>query len=56
MNVTYQVTADTILRAVDIAKQRASAEGWVVTTVVRTQQTGPREYEVHLVVSKHNRQ
>lgn len=56
MNVTYTVNADTILRAVDIAKQRASAEGWVTTTVVRTQQKGPREYEVHLVVSKHNRQ
>ncbi len=53
MTVTYYVSADSAMRAVDIARSRAMAEGWSSVTVVRTDTLGPRDYEVHCLVSGH---
>lgn len=54
MNVTYVISADSMTRASDIAKSRAKAEGWTSSTVIRTEQTGAREYTVYLLVNNHN--
>jgi hypothetical protein len=52
MLVTYSVSADTIDRAIDIARSRARADGWQECTVVRSMSTGPRSFEIEVLVSR----
>lgn len=54
MNVTYDVSADTVVNATSIAKSRAQAEGWLMVNVVSTQSTGHRQYRINLIVSSRN--
>lgn len=51
MNVTYDVSADTIVTANSIARSRAQAEGWRDVTIVSSRTTGDRQYQITLIVS-----
>ena len=51
MHTTQHVIASDPLTARDVARNRATAEGWRHVIVFDVRQSGPREWAVTLVVS-----
>jgi hypothetical protein len=51
MQITYVIDADSALRAQDIARSRALADGWTQVSGVFTTALGVRTYEVRMIVS-----
>lgn len=51
MTVTYIVHADSVPRAVEIAKHRASAEGWQTITAVWCTPIDHHTYEARVLVA-----
>lgn len=51
MQITYVINADSAIRAQDIARSRALAEGWAAVTGVFTTALDMHTYEVRLFVT-----
>jgi hypothetical protein len=50
--ITYTISADTLITARQIAESRAHADGFRSAQVFTVRQTGPREYEADVLVTK----
>jgi hypothetical protein len=52
MMITYDISADSMVSARQIAQSRAHAEGFRTVQVFTVRQTGPRSYEADVLVSR----
>jgi hypothetical protein len=50
--ISYNISADSMVTAREMAESRAHADGFRSVQVFTVRQTGPREYEADLLVTR----